>query len=192
MLIRHHRKEKRFGPSPNNGYTAGSPKRKFYQRKPKTVTPTRDVEKSVHPDTLPAHSTPHDARQSYNTESTAVGAIPVAEPVLNKYAPPVTGAHATHAHAPHHGTHGTPYGNNTAHTAVPATTTRGDGGFANEAGRHPVSTSEYGQSGNFGANAHPDFVPRVVEEHYGPTGHGHQTTTTTHVPANNYNRGNNY
>jgi hypothetical protein len=174
MLLRHHRKEKRYGPSPNNGYTAGSPKRKFWQRKPKTTT-TRDVEK-VHPDTLPAHSTPHDVRHSYNTESTAVGAVPAVEPAYNKYAPPPATA-----------THGTPYNNNTTHSALPAT--RGDG-FANEAVRHPVSNSEYGQAGNFGERAQPDFIPRVVEAHHAV--HGHQTTTTTHTPGANYSRQGNF
>jgi len=77
-LIRHRRKERAFGPSPNNGYTAGSPRRKFWQRKPK-----RDaafVEKN--PDTLPAHATPADMRSSYATDTTAVGA---GEAPLNKY-----------------------------------------------------------------------------------------------------------
>ncbi|CAG8959609.1 hypothetical protein HYFRA_00001511 [Hymenoscyphus fraxineus] len=67
-LIRHHKKEKAFGPSPMNNYTAGrSPSRKFWQRKPKHTA--GDVEK---PDALPMHTTPEDARMSYATESTAV------------------------------------------------------------------------------------------------------------------------
>ncbi|CAG8976960.1 hypothetical protein HYALB_00010942 [Hymenoscyphus albidus] len=67
-LIRHHKKEKAFGPSPMNNYTAGrSPSRKFWQRKPKHTA--GDVEK---PDALPMHATPADARMSYATESTAV------------------------------------------------------------------------------------------------------------------------
>lgn len=72
MLMKHHKKEKAFGPSPNNGYTAGSPKRKFWQRKSRT---TRDAEMApkVHPDALPAHATPADAtRSSYATDTTAV------------------------------------------------------------------------------------------------------------------------
>ncbi|TVY89483.1 hypothetical protein LAWI1_G004807, partial [Lachnellula willkommii] len=68
-LARHHKREKAFGPSPNNGYTAGSPKRKFWQRKPKN----RDAEFGEKPDALPAHVTPADVgtRHSYGTESTA-------------------------------------------------------------------------------------------------------------------------
>jgi hypothetical protein len=76
-LIRHRRKERAFGPSPNNGYTAGSPKRKFWQRKPKnTVLPEKN------PDTLPVHATPADIRTSYQTDTTAVG---TGEAPLNKY-----------------------------------------------------------------------------------------------------------
>jgi len=138
LLIRHHRKEKAFGPSPNNGYTAGSPRRKFWQRKPKTAHANRDLEK---PDVLPAHTTPRDVRNSYNTESTAVGAN---EPVYNKYGNTAP-AHAT-------------------------------GGLGHEA-VHPTVPSVYG-SPNYGQNT-PEFV-------------GHQTTTTTHTPAANYNRGGNF
>jgi len=69
-LMRHHKKEKAFGPSPNNGYTAGSPKRKFWQRKR-----THDVEMTSakrHPDALPPHTAPSDIRASYATDTTAV------------------------------------------------------------------------------------------------------------------------
>jgi hypothetical protein len=76
-LIRHRRKERAFGPSPNNGYTAGSPKRKFWQRKPKNATFNEK-----NPDTLPIHATPADIRNSYNTDTTAVGA---GEAPLNRY-----------------------------------------------------------------------------------------------------------
>jgi hypothetical protein len=76
-LIKHRRKEKAFGPSPNNGYTAGSPKRKFWQRKQKRNTM---YEKNA--DALPTHATPADFRTSYTTDTTAVGA---GEAPLNKY-----------------------------------------------------------------------------------------------------------
>lgn len=107
-LIQHRRKERAFGPSPNNGYTAGSPKRKFWQRKPKN----RDAEFAAgekNPDALPAHTSPADVRTSYATDATAVGN----EPVLNKYghtaAPVSTGANGygyqtnTTTHTPHGG-----------------------------------------------------------------------------------------
>jgi len=83
-LIRHHKKEKAFGPSPNNGYTAGTPRRKFWQRR----RGNRDAEFAAgglaaekHPDSLPAHVTPAAVRDSYATDTTAVGN----EPVYNKY-----------------------------------------------------------------------------------------------------------
>merc|ERR1712000_716919 len=53
LLIKHRRKERAFGPSPNNGYPAGTPKRKFWQRKPKNRT---YADKNA--DTLPTHATP--------------------------------------------------------------------------------------------------------------------------------------
>jgi len=94
-LMRHHRKEKAFGPSPNNGYTAGSPRRRFWQRKPKNRNAAMVAEK---PDTLPAHQTPADFRTSYATDATAVGQ----EPVYNKYGSAnMTGAGAG-GHTAHH------------------------------------------------------------------------------------------
>jgi hypothetical protein len=74
-LMRHHRREKAFGPSPNNGYTAGSPRRRFWQRKPRNKH-NRDAEylaAEKNPNSLPVHATPADVRTSYATESTAVG-----------------------------------------------------------------------------------------------------------------------
>lgn len=53
-LGRHHKKEKRFGPSPANGYTAGSGRRKFWRRKRRTGT--RDPEMAG---TVPAATTTH-------------------------------------------------------------------------------------------------------------------------------------
>lgn len=55
-LVRHHKKEKRFGPSPSNGYTSGSGKKKglFARRK------NRDAEAGLAPaavDTRPSHDT---------------------------------------------------------------------------------------------------------------------------------------
>lgn len=73
--MKNHRKEKRYGPSPANGYTAGAGKRKFWQRKPRT--------EKHNPDALPVHATPADIRTSYATDATAVA--PGAEPVYNKY-----------------------------------------------------------------------------------------------------------
>ncbi|RDW89179.1 hypothetical protein BP6252_01211 [Coleophoma cylindrospora] len=92
-LIKHHRKEKAFGPSPNNGYTAGSARSKF------RLWPSRKRKAeygmagglAVKPDALPTHTTPADVRASYATDATAVGN----EPVYNKYssATPVPAHH---------------------------------------------------------------------------------------------------
>lgn len=64
LLVRQHKKEKAFGPSPTNGYTSGTGKPKFWQRKPKT-TPVHDTEMSAgtgslavpHPNVRPSHDT---------------------------------------------------------------------------------------------------------------------------------------
>lgn len=87
-LWRHHKKEKAFGPSPANNYTAGSTprtRRRFWQRKPKRNAALAGgalaAHEKVHPDSLPTHSTPADVRDSYQTDHTAVGT----DPVYNKY-----------------------------------------------------------------------------------------------------------
>ncbi|KAK4157646.1 hypothetical protein C8A00DRAFT_29492 [Chaetomidium leptoderma] len=71
-LVRHHRKEKRFGPSPANDYTEGSGGRArfnfFGLGRKRTV-----ADKSQNPNTLPVHTTPDDMRHSYATEQTRVG-----------------------------------------------------------------------------------------------------------------------
>jgi hypothetical protein len=70
-LVRHHRKEKRFGPGPANDYTGGygSKRRGLFGfgRKRNTTAMTDTT------NTLPAHSTPADVRDSYATEQTRVG-----------------------------------------------------------------------------------------------------------------------
>ncbi|EME48691.1 hypothetical protein DOTSEDRAFT_67657 [Dothistroma septosporum NZE10] len=61
-LVRHHKKEKRYGPSPSNNYTSGFGKKKFWQRKPKDTT-IRDTELGAGglaapgPDMRPSHET---------------------------------------------------------------------------------------------------------------------------------------
>jgi len=109
-LMRQHKKEKAFGPSPNNGYTAGTPRRKFWQRKPKN----RDLELAEKPDTLPAHQTPADMRTSYATDATAVGH----EPVVNKY-----------GHANMTGAGSVPQSTGTTNGYQTTTTTHSGGGY---------------------------------------------------------------
>ncbi|KAH8682906.1 hypothetical protein BGZ60DRAFT_524251 [Tricladium varicosporioides] len=130
-LIKHRRKEKAFGPSPNNGYTAGTPKRKFWQRKRKN----RDMEYAAgeKPDALPLHATPADARASYATESTAVGN----DPVYNKYGPTAAGGLGT-AHTTNHATG---YGHQTTTTThVPHTHGANDTGTYQNYRNNPTGT----------------------------------------------------
>ncbi|KAI1462331.1 hypothetical protein F4805DRAFT_129965 [Annulohypoxylon moriforme] len=97
VLVRHRRKEQRFGPSPANNYTSGYAKRRgllgLFRRK-RTDADAED------PNALPAHTQPDQMRQSYNTEATAVG--PEAGTYNNKYqydgqvAYPETGTATTH------------------------------------------------------------------------------------------------
>ncbi|KAL2212192.1 hypothetical protein CC79DRAFT_1364474 [Sarocladium strictum] len=86
-LARHHRKEKRFGPSPGNGYTSGygaGGVNEKQQKKPGffgRMMPGRNkrATQDVNNNALPAHATPTDLnrpvdnRASYNTENTAIG-----------------------------------------------------------------------------------------------------------------------
>jgi len=83
LLARNHRKEKAFGPSPNNNYTQGTGRRRFpWQRNPKPQIAVGAG--GLHPDALPLHQTPADmtdvvvpVRKSYQSgseaTSTAVG-----------------------------------------------------------------------------------------------------------------------
>lgn len=75
--MRHHRKEKRFGPSPNNNYTSGyAKKRGIFSRFSRRKAPADDEQG------LPHHPAPdaYDNRQSYATETTAVNnPVPVGQ-----------------------------------------------------------------------------------------------------------------
>ncbi|CAD0084980.1 unnamed protein product [Aureobasidium vineae] len=110
-LMRHHKKEKRFGPSPSNDYTSGTaPKRGLFVRKPKTV-PTDDyAEKGVigtNPNPLPVGHTIRPSHDTAYSGNTAVGANPT---VIQKEG-------LTHdGHAPH-------VGYNPHDREIPATTT---------------------------------------------------------------------
>ncbi|KAK0638677.1 hypothetical protein B0T16DRAFT_421547 [Cercophora newfieldiana] len=71
-LIRHHRKEKRYGPSPANDYTDGYGKKKGFWASlfgQKTKAPVDEY----NPNALPQHAAPDDVRESYATEQTRVG-----------------------------------------------------------------------------------------------------------------------
>lgn len=74
VLVRHRKKEQRYGPSPANDYTSGS------GRKPGFFASLRG-KGSGHPDAdlmnnkLPEHASPSDIRDSYTTEQTRVGGV---------------------------------------------------------------------------------------------------------------------
>lgn len=87
-MIFQRRREKAFGPSPKNNYTSGTEKRKFWQRKKNrdsTYTNGGLEAQKRGPDSLPEHISPNDMRQSYQTDTTAVGN----EPLHSKYGPTV-------------------------------------------------------------------------------------------------------
>jgi len=123
FLGRHHKREKRFGPSPTNGYTSGTAgHRRFWQRKPKT-TYTKDAEAGTfgtggvggaglmtdhHVDTRPSHETAY-------TGSTVGNPATFSGSKYDSTAPMVAGAGAPTAlgaghHTPGHPTAGPPRG----------------------------------------------------------------------------------
>lgn len=93
-LWRHHKAEKKYGPSPANNYTTGFGRRKFWRRRNRGVEAAGigagvgagaggfAAEKHYNNDSLPTHATPADTRASYATDNTMVGPEPV---VYNKY-----------------------------------------------------------------------------------------------------------
>jgi hypothetical protein len=113
MLMRHHKKEKAFGPSPTNGYTKGSGMKFWQRKKAHRTTGHRDPEVGTIPATTTgglAATATHDYRPSHDT---AFSGSTVAAP-HNGYDShkPVQGGYHT---APV-GTYGNPgtYNNNTA------------------------------------------------------------------------------
>ena len=105
-LMRQRRREKAFGPSPQNNYTSGTEKRSFWRRKSKRNSKYTDGGLDAQkrgPDSLPEHITPNDIRASYQTDTTAVGQE---APIQAKYGPvPAQQEHrfAQTGHPPHIG-----------------------------------------------------------------------------------------
>ncbi|KAI0129939.1 hypothetical protein BJ170DRAFT_618150 [Xylariales sp. AK1849] len=123
VLVRHRRKESRFGPSPANDYTSGSgPRNKFMG-----MFRRRGTTKTENPNALPEHTTPSQVRQSYNTESTAIGHEPATH---NKYGE--SGYHNTEAGYHHDGQTAFPeqHGITNGHTSQPAGYRYNDGTYA--------------------------------------------------------------
>lgn len=89
--MRNHKREKAFGPGPNNNYTNGSSNRRFWKRNNRANGTSRDAElgavgagagvaaekhhhnKNNNNDSLPNHTHAADVRPSYATDATAVG-----------------------------------------------------------------------------------------------------------------------
>ncbi|KAJ5894818.1 hypothetical protein N7495_006509 [Penicillium taxi] len=61
LLARHHKREKRFGPSPTNGYTSGSRSKWFSRNKQSPETAPAD--------TLPVYPTPNEVEMGHDTKS---------------------------------------------------------------------------------------------------------------------------
>jgi len=130
-LVRHHKKEKRYGPSPKNNYTSGTSKRRgLFARKNKHAE--KDAELGAAGAGVGGLAVPvaaHDNRASYETGTT------MANDSTGPY-DKVDNVHGTHGtHAPH-GTHGgyytqpqgtgvNPYGyeHTTPHHVAPGTAT---------------------------------------------------------------------
>jgi len=70
FLVRHHKKEKRFGPSPSNNYTEGSGKRSRFGRKEK---PVEDAELGAVGAGVPVASTIRPSHDTAYTGSTVAG-----------------------------------------------------------------------------------------------------------------------
>ncbi|CAK7565873.1 MAG: hypothetical protein SEPTF4163_003803 [Sporothrix epigloea] len=72
LLFRNYRKEKKFGPGPNNGYTSGSGRQRGrFGRKRRAAGMNGGAHQD--PNALPQHVEPSQMRESYATEATAVG-----------------------------------------------------------------------------------------------------------------------
>jgi hypothetical protein len=62
-MVRAHQRDKRYGPSPANGYTSGSRRRRFWGRNKGTYP-------DATADTLPGHPTPGEVENGYKPETT--------------------------------------------------------------------------------------------------------------------------
>ena len=70
LLVRHHKKEKAFGPSPSNNYTKGSGKTPFWKRGRKAKTHnTHDAEMAT-VGAIPSTHATHDSHKHHNTHPT--------------------------------------------------------------------------------------------------------------------------
>ncbi|KAF7196520.1 hypothetical protein HII31_02248 [Pseudocercospora fuligena] len=114
-LVRHHKKEKRFGPGPSNNYSSGYGKRKFWQRKPKNTT--RDAEM--------AGGIGAGNRASYETGTTVGNNAGLGHDKVEPttYAPQPAAAHSGYYTAPTGTGAANPYGYDTRTTTHTTTST---------------------------------------------------------------------
>ncbi|EED13466.1 conserved hypothetical protein [Talaromyces stipitatus ATCC 10500] len=68
-MVRSHRREKRFGPSPVNGYTSGTTRRRGFWRRNKATNPDVPAD-----NTLPGHPTPAEVENGYKPETSGYNA----------------------------------------------------------------------------------------------------------------------
>ena len=95
FLVRHHKKEKRYGPSPANNYTSGSGRRRFWKRK------ARGTPKDTELGTTGAGVPPTDIRPSHETGYTgSTVTAPGAATTTSPHKPEIA----------HHGYHTQPTG----------------------------------------------------------------------------------
>ncbi|CAK7267099.1 hypothetical protein SEPCBS119000_002366 [Sporothrix epigloea] len=80
LLFRNYRKEKKFGPGPNNDYTSGSGRRRGLFGRKKRAATGMNGGAYQDPNALPQHAEPSQMRESYATEATAVGAHSTIDP----------------------------------------------------------------------------------------------------------------
>lgn len=93
-LVRHHKKEKRYGPSPDNNYTSGYGKRKLWQRKPKHAG---EKEAELGAAGAGAGVAAHrDIRPSHDTAYTGSTVAAPTNGHVKKETDPVHGDHAPH------------------------------------------------------------------------------------------------
>jgi len=100
LMIQHHKKEKRYGPSPSNNYTSGEGRRPFWKRN-KTRHTTKDAEAA----TLGAATVHHASRPSHETSTTIGNNAYASEPKYGEagYGQTATPAHHGHGHGHGHG-----------------------------------------------------------------------------------------
>ncbi|GAB7356389.1 hypothetical protein MBLNU459_g7169t1 [Dothideomycetes sp. NU459] len=98
-LVRNHKKEKRFGPSPANNYTSGTGNRKFWQGRNKRVNDAELGTVAAGGAGAGLGARQHDLRPSHDTAHTDTTAVAAGHNTLQKDSIDGVGLH--NGHAPH-------------------------------------------------------------------------------------------